>query len=563
MKFHLNQIEATFDEESLVAGEEILDAGSVHGIQEVEKNLWLAAVVDKEVEIQLTGQNVVSLTCECSDFAARKVCPHVVAALFRLRKLKQKETVPDRKSTAKKSTTGGQKLTVATILQNVEPQALFAFVSEYARRDQQFTTALKAKFASSIQHLDLEEKYDSLLHTIIKSNQSPNLSFTKTGAKKIHDTLAMLLSQAENDLLEKNYAEAFQAVKSIIEKITPILPRLQAHRNDINTALELAFRLLSRLSGTGIPPALKDQLSDFAALILKERLFNFSKIELIFLLFLQKLAQEKSLNENFSKAIDNELLRKYYNHELQVKIFLYKATVLEKGAPKAEIVTFFQTLGEQPFLKIHLIETAHEWGLVQPTKWLAQNALKQNADPKTAERIEEVLLSVAHKEDDPDSVAFYAAKRFLETHEINYFDQFAKALKTDPEKITALVSKIESLPDSDKNTETLALIYERLGMGEKLLALLQHKMNFELMGRHIKAVHANSPKQAEQLAWKTIELFLNNHLGRPPSIKMRNFFRSLFLAGLPELSRSLINKTRKAYGDRLSMSEELEIFGQF
>ncbi|HMR43610.1 MAG TPA: hypothetical protein PKC40_07245, partial [Saprospiraceae bacterium] len=111
--------------------------------------------------------------------------------------------------------------------------------------------------------------------------------------------------------------------------------------------------------------------------------------------------------------------------------------------------------------------------------------------------------------------------------------------------------------------ETLALIYERLGMGEKLLALLQHKMNFELMGRHIKAVHANSPKQAEQLAWKTIELFLNNHLGRPPSIKMRNFFRSLFLAGLPELSRSLINKTRKAYGDRLSMSEELEIFGQF
>src|SRR5690606_33129381 len=179
-------------------------------------------------------------------------------------------------------------------------------------------------------------------------------------------------------------------------------------------------------------------------------------------------------------------------------------------------------------------ETAHEWGLVQPTKWLAKNALKQNTDPKTAERIEDVLLSVAHKEEDADSVAFYAAKRFLETHEIGYFDQFAKALKNEPEKITALVSKIESLPDSDKNTETLALIYERLGMGEKLLALLQHKMNFDLMGRHIKSVHANSPKQAEHLAWKTIEVFLDSHLGRPPSIKMRNFFRSLFLAGLPE-----------------------------
>ena len=57
MNFPLQNIEVHLDEQSLLAGETLLEAGSVEDLKEVEKNLWVAKVVDQqnyEVEVKLS-----------------------------------------------------------------------------------------------------------------------------------------------------------------------------------------------------------------------------------------------------------------------------------------------------------------------------------------------------------------------------------------------------------------------------------------------------------------------------------------------------------------------------
>ena len=56
-------VESHLDEGALVGGEQLLEAGAVEGLFELEKHLWLATIGGYEVELKVSPLKVLGGTC--------------------------------------------------------------------------------------------------------------------------------------------------------------------------------------------------------------------------------------------------------------------------------------------------------------------------------------------------------------------------------------------------------------------------------------------------------------------------------------------------------------------
>jgi hypothetical protein len=553
MKFELSKVEQEVEESLFLAGESLYADHPGFQPKEVEKNIWLAELEGYEIELQITGNKTKNFTCECATYQSEGVCGHIVALILAVRKQKtrQKTAVKPKRRVYRMP----KRLTVQTILDSIDNPSLRDFVLEYARKDQQFTTALKARFASSVDHLDLEEKYAQLLSTLLKSNQSANHSFSRQGAKKVYDALQILMDQAENDLVEKNFLEVYELARHIIFKLGTVMGRFSSHKNDILASLERAYLLLIKLSNETIPPALRESMTDTLIEIIRDRHFNFDKIDALFLSLLLKYTDYTKLCE----ALLPETSRMYRNREMETTIFIYHAAVLQKQKDDKAFAELLERIDKRPWLLMNLIQLSFDWKLFGLTRSLARHAIKAKQPTGVIDKIEELLLQIALKEENAKEVKVLAASKLVSTLNLVYYDHFKKG---DPGKreINKLIKSLQQLPPSEKKWQLLSAIYEREERPEALFELIEEVGSLDLLARFVVPMFAIEPKKTKELSWKILNHFLETHVGRPPSVKTRNFLRHLYVNDLEKLARYLLGNIRKVYGDRNSIEEELGLF---
>ncbi|MCB0662426.1 MAG: hypothetical protein KDC24_06785 [Saprospiraceae bacterium] len=553
MKFELDKVEQEVEESLFLKGEALYAADESFQLNEIEKNIWLAHLEGFEIELQLAGNKTKNFTCECSAYHQDGICGHIIAVILAVRKRRvTKPVAPQPKRRVYKAP---KRLTVHTILDSIDNPSLRDFILEYARKDQQFTTALKARFASSVDHLDLEEKYAQLLQTLIKSNQSANHSFSRTGAKKVYDALQILMDQADNDLVEKNFLEVYELARHIIFKLGTVIGRFTSHKNDILSCLERAFLLLIKLSSETIPPALKESMVDTLVEVLRDRHFNFDKIDALFLSLLLKYADYDKLAEEMLP----ETSRMYRNREMETTIFVYHAAVLYKKKENAELRDLLSRVDKRPWLIMNLVQVSYDWHLYGLTRVFAAHALQSQQPAGVIERIEEILLQVALKEENDKEIKALAGTRLLNTLNINYFDQFKKG-NPGKREINKLIKDLNQLPASERKWQLLSAIYEKEERPEDLFELISEVGSLDLLSRFIVPMFAIEPAKTKELSWKILNHFLETHVGRPPSVKTRNFLRHLYVNDMEKLARFLLGNIRKLYGDRNSIEEELGLF---
>lgn len=553
MKIELSKIEQEVAESVFLAGESLYAAHGGFQMKEVEKNIWLADLDGFEVELQLSGKKTKNFTCECDTYKKEGICGHIVAVILAVRKQKNKKTSTPRPK--KRAYRMPKRLTVQSILDSIDNPSLRDFILDYARKDQQFTTALKARFASSVDHLDLEEKYAQLLQTLLKSNQSANHSFSRSGAKKVYDALQILMDQADNDLVEKNFLEVFELARHIIFKLGKVIGRFTSHKNDILASLERAFLLLLKLSSETIPPALKESMVDTIIEILRERHFNFDKIDTLFLSLQLKYADYQKLAD----ALLPETSRMYRNREMETTIFTYHAAILQKRKDNKAFKALLERVDKRPWLEINLVQLSFDWNLYPLTRALAGHALQAKQPSSVLEKIEELLLQIAIKEENTREIKALAASRLSQTLKLAYYDQF-KMGNPGKREINTLIKTLKALPPSEKKWLLLSAIYEKEERLEALFELIDEVGSLDLLARFIVPMFAVEPKQTKALSWKILNHFLETHVGRPPSVKTRNFLRHLYVNDLEKLARFLLGNIRQKYGDRNSIEDELGLF---
>jgi hypothetical protein len=558
MKFSLDKIEQEVPDELLLAAEGYLAVEQLLSAHEVEKGLWLAVVEGREVELKISGRKVVSATCECSQYIGEGRCMHIVAAGLAVRREKPAATPAVRRNIPQKPQY--KKLTVAAILDSIDHATLGQFVSDYARKNQEFTTALKARFASSVQHLDLAEKYGSLLHTVIKSNQSPNQTFARPGEKKIHDTLSMLLEQALRDTESHNYAEVFEILKNISLSVTPILPRLTAHRIDITLSLEATYRMLHRLCGMGMPPALRDSLSELLVEVIAQRYFHHPKVEQAVLHLLLRVTESPEEKEKFLAFIERELDRRCHNRELEAKMYLYYSAIVAQNASQDEKSEAAQKVASQHWQLQHALEFAFDWGMSFTVKWLTTVLLQHKASEATLERMEEILLQVALRENNKPEQERLAAHQILRKQDIGLYKIYTAAVDQDSRKKEHLIAQLTALPASKARNNLLCDIYESENMGEALLVLIGRQGDLSLLHEHAGYLFGYDARKATELAWRFIDHYLSSHIGPPASRRMYNFIRQLYHIKQQKAGQTLLARIKRQYGDRPYLMEELSLF---
>ena len=557
-KIHLDQIEVTIDPPLVAGGGDLIANGKVESGVESEKNLWLFKVENYEVEVQTYGRRVQSFTCECSDFFKEGICTHSVAAFFEIRK---KKNAPKKNRKPKKAVaTSPKRMTVSVILKEVKNEELVRFIAEYARKDQQFTNALKTRFATQVEAVDLKDKYGQLMHTIVRSNRSANQSFTRSGARKIYDMLCMLLEQVEDEFRGANYVEVFEAAKSIIEKMTPIIPTLVAHRNDQLSVVERCYRMISEMSDEPISPKLRLSIGRFFMAGIRQYYFNFKKIDKLFLSALLKISEDAENRKILTQCLDNETVKKYHNREIEAKIFFYAMAVAEKVGDVAFEKELLTRILNRSWLMRNTVDVAYELGSFSIVKTLTDAAFENQYQKKNYDRFDEFRLQIATKENSSEGIAYFSAKRLLSGLKFPHFLDFRAQFSKDSKEVAALIKKVENLPDSLNKNELLAAIFSNENLGEKLFSLIEKANNLELLKKHAGALFKFNKKRGRDLVWKEIDEFLETHRGKPAAIQTRKFIRELYQFEADDLAKAVLRKIRAKHGQRISLMEELFIF---
>ncbi len=146
MNFPLKNLENHLKESWLLSGEELHEEGAVSGLVELERNLWVGRVKDREVEVQLSPSRVKAYSCDCPEFKKEKGCGHIAAALFYLRNLLRQRL--EVKEPVKKPLSD-KKISFLQHLQLIPSDDLIDFVRDYARQNRPFASAQSSRCHSA------------------------------------------------------------------------------------------------------------------------------------------------------------------------------------------------------------------------------------------------------------------------------------------------------------------------------------------------------------------------------------------------------------------------------
>ena len=555
MKLHLDKIETMVEEQLLIAAEELLLA-HIAPVVEVEKNLWVAKFENHEVEAKTYGRKISSSTCECDAFFKSKICRHTVAAFLTIRKQKPLPVSKIKKTKKKIETV--KKLNVSTILNQVKDEELVRFLALYARKDQQFTNFLKTKFATRIELPSARDKYANLLATIIRSNQSSNLSFSRSGAKKIHDSLNILIEEVEDEFRGENYLEVFAACRGIIEKVTPVLSRLTAHRGDMMSMLEKTYLMIINVLKEPIAPSLKTSISTFFTAVIRQRYFNYSKLDKLAMTMFKSLIVNKVDEQLLLECLLEETEKRYHNRELEAKIFQYYFLIIEKQQNREELLSAI--IVNRPWLLLNSIELSKKMGHNFLVKWLTDFGINHKKYQSIQPELNEIRLQMAIATEEKEEIALFAAKRLLTTLNAKYFHHFKKQFAPDATEIKSLFERIIHLKDSPKKVNLLAELYLIEKKFEDFFQLIKNDGNLELLTKFAQPLYQQNKLRTKEITWTFVKEYLESHIGEPSIKGVQKIIRNLYKAEANDLAVWVTNKVRADYKSRKSLLGELIMF---
>ncbi|MEN0006100.1 MAG: SWIM zinc finger family protein [Bacteroidota bacterium] len=560
MNFPLRDIEQQVNESHLLHGEDLLAAGNIARLVELERHLWEAKVADSdqeyEVEVKITPSKLAAASCECQTFAEHRMCGHVVAVLLQLRRQRQQA-----KSSKPRSYQQNKKLTTGLVLNQIDPEELIDFVRQYAKTNRNFSIALKARFAATVSNMRSDEKYKQVLESAISASRKSDRSITQRGAQKIIKVLKELLQTANKAVVERDFVEGFIIARSIIERVGPIFKKVTSEKVRLEPQLERAFRLIDQIIIQQPAPALLEQIWDYCYAEPQKLIYRSAGLDLEFLQFLHRLADESAKQDQLI-ALTNELLAKYEKeHRNKTSILLFQYKVLREAKQEAQAQALIEAHLKEPEILLFAIEQARQHGRLEQARQLALTGLSMKPTSAVVDQLDEILLKIARHNKDQAGIIQFAEKRLLRSLQAGYFSLInttrPKNWKT---YVDGLLKKIQKMPFSK---EKLDLIGHILLTQDRFDALEQHlsqSLSVDLLLKYGPKIKSIGQARLYELYQKLLHYYLRNHVGRKPSIKIRTAISQLHDFGLSDLADQLVEEFRNDYAERHSLMEELNFF---
>ena len=559
MNFPLKNFEQYLPEMALVLGEQLFEQGFVGRLRQMERHLWVANVVDKEVEIQISPTKVKAYTCDCGVFQQQKICEHIGAMLLALRQtidLKNQAKLP--KVPKKKAPL---KLTVDTILNNAPPAQVYAFLKAYAKADRNFALALKSRFAGVVPMENTYEKYRQLLEATIKGNRLANGQISYRGWQQAAKLGQELLRQTDDAFALENYQEGTMILRAIIEKITPIIGKSKGDEQVLRDIAIAAFHKLEALLKMPIAPDLRERLWNFCLQESTRDMYRQNGMTEYFYRLMQYISDDNEKVETLLESVDNELVKENLTELFRANLLMLKFNLLNKSRAKSAIEHFVTEHTENPDFLVFVIAKMMEQKEISRAKLLTKKGLKQKFSKNIRVQLTNFLLQIAIDEQNQPALQKHAIQLFLDTKDFQYY----QILKENRQENWAslyekIMAEIAQMPSSIQKRNVMAKLLHEEKRWTELLTLIEHNKSLDLLQRYAQTLLKSSKKETKELYQKFLSAYLTNHIGRKPAEKTREILSHLFQIGERKLAQQLARQLKKDFAHRDALVDELSAF---
>lgn len=553
-KLSLKDFEHNISPATWYAADDLVQAGAVKNLREIERHFWVALVETDEgnfeSEIMITPHKIKAYACECFTEGRRLMCPHIAATLIKIRQFYDQREETRRLKAEQKPSNELTRFTVQTALDNATPEALADFVRDFARRDRDFALALKTRFAAHV--TEAENPYALVLDSVLpKANVKSKISepdFRRL--RKALDGLEEQLNLAQNAL---DFRGMFQIASSIFLKITPLHAKAEGNRkNALFYFCQKSFEALLSIYGTAPSPELRETVWETCFVFGTKQNFP-PELEREALRFLGESAKDEAKFERLREVFDQMpypapvfILQLFLSALAVRKMPQAAVRVLEDYAEKPEMI-------KAAFLQLYYL---HHW---ESATLVGEHFLGKDLFPVGQRReLENVLLFIAEQSGDHVRQTQLLRQRFLLSGSTEIFEKLKIAAgKKWPKERDQLTKTLRSKGDIPK----LAALLSSEGDLVKLAELIEQEGDLNMMQRYEAAFLVDQKEFVLSRYAAFLSQYLEEHFGAPAAQHVRLRLSELIQKGEEELVMKIIRALNARFPERMSLPGELaELF---
>ena len=566
MKFKLADIELHIADPMLEKAELLIEGQTIRQFQEIERNLWVALIEDEEtfeVEVQISPSKVKAFTCDCKVIQQSGICQHVAAILILLRqKLNDRKEKAQQKKEQSTKAKVPNRITTTTILDLVKPNELKAFVKKYASQDRTFTLMLKAQFAHIVPGHEEKEHISKVLQNTIKSVIRPGKKLNNSGVKLIHKVANTILTQSEEALYKKHYADVFDSVSAIILQLAPLM---SSNNNDDSfpKLINQTYQLLNKLSKSKIAPQLDQEIWEFTAKESQRASYYVHENWTEPLSLVLLMANSKNRQDELVAILENLEKERFATQDSDVRAALLntRLSLINRQGNQAAMEFFlkYNMNNKEILLKaMQLSADKEDWPQV---KQLATYGLGHQILDEEVQLVNEYFLKAAIEKKEKRNIVKYASLCFHATFDFKYLDQVKSvAGKKWKSFRDNLLIEMKAKSYSIENRNAIAKLYFDEKLDHELFEFIEESKSLDLLKTYDERLRLSFGDELPAVYKSLIFNYLNNYIGRPAANKIRQSIEHLLAQDQNKLARSLLKEIRKEYNDRNALMEELRRF---
>lgn len=553
-KLSLKDFEHNISPATWELADDLVQAGRVKNMREVERHFWVALVESDEgnyeAEVMITPHKIKAYACECFTEGRRLMCPHIAATLLKIRQYFEQREAGKQARIEQKAKTEPSRFTVKTALENALPEELAEFVRDYARRDRDFSLALKTRFAAHL--TDAENPYALVLESALPKAASK----TKIGEpdfRRLRKALDGLEEQMNLAIGGQDYRGAYQLAAAIYLKINPLMGKTEGNRRAVLLHFcQKSLAVFQQIGENAPSPELRETVWE---ILFKQGVKS---------QFVPELERDalRFLGQSFTDEARFSTLRDTFDHTpypaptFLLQMFL--AALAVRKMPEAA-VRVLEDYAEKPaeikaaFLQLYYLrhwEAATKVGL----HFLSKNIFL----PGYSREIENVLLYIAEQSGDFARQTALLEDRFLLT---GNFEVFQKLKNAAQKRWPAVRERLLTVLRAKGDTAKTAMLFAAENDWDALADLIEQDGSLPLLQLYEGKLLAEKKAFVKSRYIHFLGRYLNEHYGAPAAQYVRLRLSELLHKGETEMVVEIIRELTTQFPERMSLPAELaELF---
>jgi len=396
------------------------------------------------------------------------------------------------------------------------------------------------------------------LATAIKAVKRQNRGINLQGLKKIVAVIDKLQEQAYENIALKNYQEAYAMINGIFEKTPSALRKAETNKELLLKSLSANLSLLEELLEAPIAPPLRASIWEYLVQLYDNaylKLYDFDQELLIFIkAAFYNPEQLQKLIQSIAKRLEDPNL----SPEAQTFMLTNQLDLYISSRQKEKASALISKNISTPEILLVAIDMAVKRKDAKKVIQLAKLGLTLQVPKAVQSDLEEFLYIHSKILYRKKEVIRWAKKRYLDTYQKDYWEELKKQAKEEwPKHKEDLIDLISNKVFSVAQRDALAWIFASEKDFQELFTFLKETRSIELLIEYDTQLPNSFQPKLLNLYDSLLMEYLNQHVGRQTSLKVRRVLDHLTENDSKDFSQSLANKLRKEFAERNSLIEEL------